>query len=118
MTSEVIDNSISFRVRAQNKKFLLRTIALTIINVIMFTLVPLDNRTVYERLVVALSGLVISLPLIGFVLAIFIGLFPYKGLGYGKRYLRSGLLVVYWFNLLTSVLMILATIPIILIALS
>ena len=108
MTQNSTDKSQELR--AQNKKYFIRIIILTVINMVMFSFVPFDNRTVYERFMVALPAFIISQPIIGFILGAIVSLIPYKELGYGKKYLRSSLLVIYILHILIFVMMLIGLI--------
>jgi hypothetical protein len=96
--------------KAQNKKYFIRIIVLTVINMAMFSFVPFDNRTVYERFMVALPAFIILQPIIGFILGAIVSLIPYKEFGYSKKYLRSSLLVIYILHVLISVMMVIGLI--------
>lgn len=76
----------------------------------IFSFAPMDNRTVYERFMVALPALLISQPIIGFILGALVSLIPYKEFSYGKKYLRSSLLVIYILQILIFVMALVALI--------
>lgn len=96
-----------------NRKYLIRIAILMIINTAAFSLLPMDNRSAYERFLVAWKTFLIGIPFLGFVLGLIVAIIPYKGLGYDKKYLRSSLLTIYVLHFLIVILMLMNVILII-----
>jgi len=112
MTQNSADNAQELK--AQNTKYLIRIILLSTSNILLFSSIPFDNRTVYERFSVALPAFFITQPIIGFVLGALVSLIPYRQLTYSKKYLRSSLLAIYILSIIEFALMIIGLIPILL----
>ena len=112
MTQDSTDNAQ--RLQTQNKKYFIRIILLSVLNIVLFSLIPFDSRTIYERFSVALPAFFASQPIIGFIIGALVSLIPYRQLAYSKKYLRSSLLTIYVLSILEFVLMIIGLIPILL----
>lgn len=112
MTQDSTDNTQGLK--TQNKKYFIRIILLSVLNIVLFSLIPFDNRTVYERFSVALPACFVSQPIIGFILGALVSLIPYRQFTYSKKYLRSSLLTIYILAIIEFVLMIVGLIPILL----
>ena len=97
-------------IQAQKKKYLIGTAVLIILNILLFTFLVEDGTSRYNRFVLSLQALTYSFALIGFTLGAVVALFPYKGLNYRRKYLRSSLLSMYVLQIIMFIGCILASI--------
>lgn len=90
--------------KSDYKKYLIRIPILIVINTIMFGVLPFDGRPLNERLLWALEAFAFSCTVCGFVLGLVVALFPYRQLGYGRKYWRGSLLSIYVLHIVMLVL--------------
>ena len=79
----------------KKKKYLIYIFALSLISVAIYT-VLVRNDSILGNLKTSLSFVFMLLPILSFILALVIALFPYKQFEYDKRYKRA-----YWLALLS-----------------
>lgn len=106
--NEILDHTpseSSISLKAQNKKFLISIIGLAGINILLFSILPIDFRSANERFAVALPGITVGTLVIGFILGLIVALFPYKKLSFSKKYLRSSFLIMLILQLIMFAMM-------------
>jgi uncharacterized membrane protein YsdA (DUF1294 family) len=87
----------------QNRKYLLLLVCLTIANVTIFSLFPMDHRPAYDRFRESISAFILGVAAIGFGLGLVAALFPLKDLSFPQRYLRASLLCMLGLQLILLV---------------
>lgn len=91
MTSDQID--IDARLKTDKKKYLIRIASLIIVNTTLFTFV-INGRSIQDNFLASLNANLLGFNILGFILGTIVAAFPYKGLEYGKKYMRSSLLCI------------------------
>lgn len=84
---------VAANLKAGRKKMLFIIGGLVVFNTLMFAVFA-KGRGFTANLMTGLNANLLGLTVIGFILGAIIALFPYKRLGYGKKYLRSSLLTI------------------------
>ncbi len=103
-------------IKTQKRKYLSRIGILIVINTIGFAILANDGTTMSDRFWTSLNANLIGFNIVGFILGAIVALFPYKGLTYKKKYLRSSLLTILTIQALFTIGLILL-IPLILLGL-
>jgi hypothetical protein len=86
---------VEAQLAADKKKYRNRIIILIAINTILFVLIIKDPMSFPQKCFTSFCGNVIGYPMVGFIVGLLVALFPYKGLSYSKKYLRSSLLAIF-----------------------
>jgi len=72
----------------------------------MYSFVPLNNQTVYERFTECLLAFIIGFPILCFILSLGFSMIPYRGLSFGKKYVRTTLLTLYIIHIIMFAMMV------------
>ena len=92
-TKEIVE-----QVRLRNKWYLGIVLVLMALNSLFYPLVLRPYPGYVETLRVILMANFVAFGIIGFLLGTLFAFFPYKGLGYSKKYLRGSLLIILFFQ--------------------
>ncbi|SCY95677.1 hypothetical protein [Flavobacterium caeni] len=88
--------------KQSNRNKILWIAVLIVLNTLLYTM-AMKGRTLPERLTTALAANLIGYNVIGLLLGTVVALFPYKNLGYAKKYLRASLLVILTLQIVMTV---------------
>lgn len=97
----------SHPVKVDYKWYLVRIACMIVFNILMFGLIIKGPRSIAENFYVAVNANLVGNNIIGFILGIFLALFPYKNLSYKKKYLRASLLSILILQITAGVLIVL-----------
>lgn len=92
-------------IEKQKKKYLIRAVILTVLNITLYIFVMPKQVTGGDAAKTALMGQGIGFPLLSFILALPVTLIPYKNLSYTEKYVRTSLLIFYVFTIIMAIML-------------
>ena len=91
MTTDLID--IDNKLKADNKKYLIRIASLIIVNTTLFAF-TIKGQSIQDNFLTSLNANLFGFNILGFILGTIFAAFPYRQLTYGKKYLRASILCI------------------------
>ncbi len=88
------DGNTESNIKTEQKKYFKLVLFFIVVNTLFFTFIMKGPRGALGNFTAALTTNLLAINILGFVIGLLLATFPYKGLTFQKKYLRSSLLVI------------------------